>query len=253
MMKSKFAFALLLSLATSPLLAFEGIADNPKVINEKSMGELKELLKGVKGIKGLPGSGLNMIETKNGDVFLVTNNGRYVIHEPEVVDTWNGRVLTSVDDLQDIDRINLKLMRLKLSDLASFAIGKAGLPQVAIFIDPYCPYCDKLIKQTTKLADKYRFVFVMTPILGDRSFGAAHQLLCMPKEKATKIITDSLYRELKAEKAKCSDEPLLRSLVVSQVLGIDSVPFTIMPSGRFTRGYVSDLQKAIELDFQKGN
>lgn len=221
------------------------VPDNPRVVNAKSFEELKELLRNVKGIKSLPGSGFNMVETKRGQTFAVSNNGRFVIQNPQFLDMWNGKALSSVDDMTDLDRIDFKRMRINLDELSSFSFGKAGAPEMVIFIDPFCPYCEKIIKQAIELKDQYRFRAVVIPILGEKSKVVAKNMVCAQKDVVVSAIMKNDYSSLPPAPENCSDESIQRALVVATVMGITGVPFSVMPSGRLVKGFSKDVKQAL--------
>lgn len=239
--------------SSAATFAFGGIPDNTKVINKQSLAELRELLNQVKGIKELRGSGLSMVETKSGQSFVISNNGRYVIHEPQIIDTWNGTVIEGVDDMNDLDRVNLSLLKINLNELSSFVFGKISGPETVIFIDPHCPYCDKLIKQVERLGDKYRFRIVVVPVLSEASQKTAKDLVCMNKQEATKAILSGNFKQLPPPSKVCTEEPIQRALVVFQVFGGNAVPFTILPSGKFIKGFFNNAEKVIDDDVKALN
>lgn len=245
--------AIMTMTTSSMALPFNGISDNPRVVNKKSLGELRELLTKVKGIKDLRGTGLSVVETTTGETFAISNNGRYVMHAPKIIDTWNGAVIDGVDDMADLERVNLSLLKIDLNDLASFVYGKADAPETVIFIDPYCPYCERLIKQVQKLGDKHRFRIVVVPILTPESQKTAKELVCMSRQEGLKAILGGNFKQLPQPSSICTDEPIQRALVVFQVFGANSVPFSILPSGRFVKGFIGNLEKAISDDLARAN
>lgn len=200
---------------------------------------IRESLGQIDSMQRLPVRGLNMIQA--GDkTFLVSENGRIVILGGKVIDMWSNTEIKSTADVANLNRINLSKMKtLNLDELATFKVGK-GSKEVAIFVDPECPYCIKLMQQMPALYDKYTFRLVVTPLLGNESGASARKIWCADRKAGLEALMTKTAAKL--ENKDCDMKPLQKSLITSQMFGIEAVPYVIAPNGVTGKGMV-DLSK----------
>ncbi len=195
----------------------------------------------------LPIEGLIIVQSGN-KTYLLSTNARFLIRG-QIYDLWNSTFINTVEDARKFsDRIQISKLKLDLSTLSSFVSG-SGKQEVIAFIDPNCPYCHKLLEQIEKLGKDYRFRLVLIPMLGERSGHAIKRLMCgidgkNRDKKAVAYLLSGKYDELPDK--ECNMEPLVGSMFVAKLLGIQGVPFMISPDGRVLRGYTEDLKQWLQ-------
>ena len=204
----------------------------------------------LKGIKALPGTGFAVAEGA-GETFMISADGRFVMRQVEVLDTWNGKVIRNLQDTTSLDRIDFTSMKLKLDELLTFTVGNPKSAENVIFIDPRCGYCKGMIEQVKKMQATHRFRIVVAPILGEESIEIAKRLTCMDRAQATAAILNNSYQSLPATKEGCDTEPMSRALIVARLLGRNAVPFVVSSTGDVHRGFVKDLQAKLTADLTR--
>lgn len=199
----------------------------------------------IDGLVHLPVNGLQMVQSGE-RIYFMSDNGRFVF-KGYAFDLWNGERLETLDDARRLaDRIDLRKMGLDLDDLAPFRLGR-GERTVTVFIDPYCPYCHKLLGQMDALKDRYRFQLLMVPVLGDRSAALIRRLACLDgpdrNDEVVRRLIEQDFEGLAGDEKPCDTAPLQRTLVTAQILGVGGVPFLIADDNRVLRGYTPDLAR----------
>lgn len=217
---------------------------------EKDIDQYKEIMGKLKGIKALPGTGFAIAEGA-GSSFMISANGRFVMREVEVLDTWNGKVIRNLDDAQNLERIDFSTMKLRLDELLTFKVGKPTAPENVIFVDPKCGYCKAMLEQVKTMLSTHNFRIVVAPILGEESISIAKRLSCVDKKVAVNAILNNSYADLPSPKEGCDTEPMSRAIIVARLLGNNAVPFTVFSSGNIQRGFVKDLRGTISQDLAR--
>lgn len=212
--------------------------------------EIRGVLKELGGRKRLPLSGLSLVEVKD-RLVLVSDTGRFaVVGDFRLLDLWNGADIKTMADADKIDRLDLKRIGIKPTDLTQFEYGQ-GQRHVTVFVDPWCAHCHDLIGQMAPLLDQYTFHLVAMPVLGDKSVPTAKQLACeADKAKALRALLDQKYDGLPAPATLggCDLGTLQKTLITARLLGIDGVPYLILPSTRTRRGGTHHLRELLEND-----
>ena len=123
-----------------------------------------------------------------------------------------------------------------------------GTNVVTVFVDPLCKHCHNLILQMAALKDQYTFHLVMAPVIGEESVRSARKLACEPdRAKALQALIDQKYDGIH-EPPNCNLGPLQKTLLATKFLGIDGVPYMILPSTKTYRGGTKDLKGLLEND-----
>lgn len=183
----------------------------------------------LKAVKKLPVHGLTMIETEDGKVFLLSDNGRLAIIGGRWVDLYEGKNIGSIDDAASLDKLNLSRMGIKVEDFAPWTIG-SGPKRVTAFIDPLCDECRALVKQMPAMGGQYTFQVVLLPLSGGPSGLAARRMLCSPdKQLALDAMLNNAFESLPKDSPDCDVTPAQKALIAASVLGIRSVPYFIHP------------------------
>jgi thiol:disulfide interchange protein DsbC len=224
--------------------------NKPSADNEMT-AEVKDVMRSVDAVKRLPVTGLSLVEA--GDKrFLMSDNGHFVIAGTfKLVDMWQGKVITSIADTKNIDKVDLYKIGIKPDDLSAFTIG-SGKKEVVIFIDPMCNFCHDLIAQLEPLSKSYTFKLVLIPVLGKESAEISKKLLCNPnREQSLQAITSKDYSKLPAVDPKsntCDLKTLQKAVVTTKLLDIQGVPFMFLPSHNTYRGGAKSFAKLLEKD-----
>ena len=191
----------------------------------------------------LPAGGLQAVETTDGDLLFLSDNGRYAFRGP-AVDLWHGARLTDLDTVQRLaGRIDLQRLKLDPRDLGAIDFGQG--PEVIVFVDPHCPHCKALLAALPGLAARYRFRLVPLPVLGESSQQAVLAINCLsvadPEQARQALLDPSVLRSLPPPTDGCGQVPAQRALVTAQILGVQGTPYLIAPDGRLRQGAPEDL------------
>jgi len=188
----------------------------------------------------LPVSGVKAVKS-NDQILFVSSNGRFVF-TGELYDTWYKRKASSMDELRDTGtHIHLDRMNLNVDELNTATLGK-GKKDVVVFIDPRCPYCEKIINASYKLLDQYTFKYVIVQVLGEESERLARVTSCASDRK--EIIPALLSRSIDelATKPSCTEaDSFLKSNLTAEMFGIRGVPYSIAPNGKVNKGLPANL------------
>ncbi len=190
------------------------------------------------GLKKLPAHGFSIVENEFGDLYLISDSGRFAIQKPKIYDVWNGTWINKLSDLKS-NRVDLDKMGLNIDELKPFKFGKAK-KRITVFLDPVSLHTKKLLSFVNKNTEKYSWNIVMFPSQGQKSAIAARKILCDPdpKRSYTALTTQDLSK-LKPTN-KCNTFSLQKTLVISRYLGINRLPYTINANGFITTGYIDE-------------
>lgn len=219
-----------------------------------SPDEIRSWFSQLDGTHRLPITGLTLAQS--GDkLLLISDNGRFaVVGNFRLLDVWNAQEIKSLQDADRLDRLDLKKIGIKDGDLARLKLG-TGAETVTVFVDPLCPHCHHLIQQMDALKKDYTFDLVISPVLGEKSADISRKLWCQPdRGKALNALLKQEYDTLPAvprDTKSCDLAPLQKSIVTTRLLGIDGVPYMILPSKSVRKGGVDDLKTLLEKDREK--
>lgn len=192
----------------------------------------------------LPVQKFSAIESE-GQIFYVSNNGRYVI-TGQLYDMWEGRNLDTISQIKiSTETIPLKGLNVKVKDLNTVTLGN-GKKDILMFVDPLSDITKELINQSREIInngnDDFSFKFIFIPALGDKSNVAAKKILCslgiISDEEILNHVVFNTISQLTNN--KCDVKPYDKTLVISTLLQIKRVPFLIADDGRFTTGIPSN-------------
>jgi thiol:disulfide interchange protein DsbC len=195
---------------------------------------------------------INAVETDTGELMFISGNGRYVIRG-QVADLWHAKLIDSYDELTALaGRLDLARIGLEPAELGALMLGEGAAAPTVVFLDPLCPHCKDLLAQLDdELLKQHRFALVLLPVLGRASEQDALGLACLAEtdpDAALRALLDASRQDVPTPQAgaSCGQEPLQRSLVAAQLLGIAGVPFLIAPDGRTHRGAPPHLAQWID-------
>ena len=124
-------------------------------------------------------------------------------------------------------------MRVDLSGLNfknGFQITK-GKRRVALFVDPNCPYCKKLLGEIKQVTDVSVYVFLY-PILGPESRQKS-SAIWNSRDKLKALLSDDPVG------TPAGQDPVDENLAFGRQHGISSVPMMIMEDGRMLKGFMT--------------
>ena len=142
-----------------------------------------------------------------------------------VIDIQGRRNLTE-ERLIDWKRVDLSGLNFK----NGFQITK-GNRRVALFMDPNCPYCKKLLGEIKQVRDVGVYVFLY-PILGPESRQRS-SAIWNAGDRWKALLSDDT-----AESAVGQD-PVEENLAFGRQHGINSVPTMILEDGRMLKGFMT--------------
>lgn len=206
-------------------------------------GTLKQI-KSIDAMQALPANQINMVEA-SGQVFFVTQNGRYVI-KGDLYDMWSGgAMVSSVAELNESSsKIDLEKIGIKMDDLFNLQYGN-GPKTVTMFVSPGCGYCKKTLQEmiSSDLAEKYTFNIVPLPFLGQKSQDSVKRLAAAaPKNPAGALnaLVNDDYSAL-AQNEGGDIEGIKRAMITAQILGINQVPVLLADNGTMLVGAPQNL------------
>jgi thiol:disulfide interchange protein DsbC len=209
--------------------------------------QIRSWLKSIEGTRRLPVTGVSL--AKVGDkMILMSENGRFVVAGNfRLLDVWNGKEVKTLADGDDLNRLDLKRIGIKDADLAQLVYG-TGPKHVHVFLDPWCGHCHDLLAQMEPLKKEYTFHLVLTPVLGDKSVATVKKLACLAdKGKALDALLAQRYDGI-PEPGPCDLAALQKTLIATRLMGIDGVPYLVLPSTKTRRGGTRELKALLEAD-----
>lgn len=171
-----------------------------------------------------------LYEVDIGNKLFYTDANASFLFAGEIFDTKT-QVNVTKARIDELRRVNWKDLPFKNSFPLVFGNGKR---QIAIFEDPYCPYCHKMEATLQKMSNVTLHVFVV-PIIRRESMQQARDIWCAPnRSKAWLAWMDNQVQPPKAA-ANCAD-PLQANIALADKLGISSTPTLIFLDGSRMEG-----------------
>lgn len=237
--------AAILAFGFSPL-AFSQTTPSPTLGMEilKDLGNVKDMVE-------VPDGPFHAVENQGGGILFISSSGRFVFGGV-AFDIWNKKQLRTVNDMRyAFNHIDFKTLGVNFDEIKAIEFGN-GNKEVVIFSDPNCMWCHRLVEETLNdqaLTKEYKFKVVAVPALGNDSFIKTKRLYCAKKTKP-EVLLDAMMHDktLSLEQVpNCNTSGLDKRLVISEAVGVKSVPFIVAPDGRFTTGKPRDLKAWLEL------
>lgn len=220
-------------------------ASNAQGVSQNISPALDQIMPTIDSMKRLPIKGVVAVSSK-GKTLYMSDNGRFVFMEAQLYDTWNRQHLDSMAEIELwSDKIDLNRLGLDVSKLGALPYGH-GDKKVVIYIDPHCPYCEKLLHQIEDMTDEYTFKLIVVPFLGERSAKVTRRLMCgleqgIDRRKLANSIVKKAYNDLPSDSKSCDSGPVEKALLTAKLTGVQGVPFIIAENGTFQPGYVENL------------
>ncbi|WP_449369872.1 DsbC family protein [Thiomonas sp.] len=190
-----------------------------------------------KVMPGLPASAkiiktpyAGLYEVDVGSKIFYTDAKATFLFAGEIFDTKTQTNVTKAR-IDELRRVNWKDLPFKDSFKLVFGNGKR---QIAIFEDPYCPYCHKMEATLEKMSNVTLHVFVV-PIIRRESMQQARDIWCAPNRGKTWL--DWMNNQVQPPKAAASCvDPLKANVELAEKLGIASTPTLIFMDGSRMEG-----------------
>ena len=229
--------ALALVLCLLPLLAVADEATIRRILDGKLAGAR------IEGIQPAPMPGLYEVRYRAAEGFgiIYTDaNASYIFHG-KIYETRSDRDLTN-ERLRKLNAI--KFESLPLTQAVKIQRGN-GTRVMAMFSDPYCPYCKQFEKTLQQVDDITVYVF-MYPIIRPELAEHSKAVWCS-SDRSRAWLDLALLGKPSGVNAGC-DTPLEKNRELGRALGINSTPTVILPNGERVSGVVqaTDLREMLD-------
>jgi thiol:disulfide interchange protein DsbC len=171
-------------------------------------------------------------QTQEGPQILYTDaQANFFFVEGSIIDAKSGRNLTE-ERLQKLSAIEFGALPL---DLAVKVQRGNGRRQVAMFSDPYCPYCRRLEQTLLQIDDITVYVF-MYPVIRPDNADHSRAVWCAPdRAKAWLELAASETPKVPAGGANCAN-PVDKVLELGRSLRVTGTPTLFFASGERAGG-----------------
>ena len=227
--------AFVLCLLPLPALADE--ATIRRVLDSKLAGAK------IEGVQPAPVPGLYEVRYRAAEgvgIIYTDANASYIFHG-KIYETRSDRDLTS-ERLRKLNAI--KFESLPLAQAVKVQRGN-GKRVMAMFSDPYCPYCKQFEKTLQQVDDITIYVF-MYPIIHPELADHSKAVWCS-SDRSKAWLDLALSGKPSTVSAGC-DTPLEKNRELGRTLGINSTPTMILPNGERVSGVVQarDLREMLD-------
>lgn len=162
-------------------------------------------------------------------IFYTDANASFLI-AGEIFDTKTGTNVTKAR-IEQLRKVDWKT--LPFQDSFKVVYGN-GQRQIAVFEDPYCPYCHRMEGTLRQISNVTLHVF-LTPIIRPESLPQARNVWCAPNRgKTWEGWMENQVQPPKAA-ASCTD-PLKANIALAERLQISATPTLIFPDGSRIEG-----------------
>lgn len=185
----------------------------------------------IEGIVAAPISGLYEVRYRASDgigIFYTDANANYII-SGKIFESRSSRNLTE-ERLRKLNAINFE--SLPLSQAVKIQRG-SGKRVLAMFSDPYCPYCQRFEKALQQVDDITLYVF-MYPVIRPELAEQSKAVWCSP-DRAKAWLDLALHQKPPAIAAAC-ENPVEKNLQLGRSLGVSATPTLILPTGEKISG-----------------
>ena len=206
----------------------------PKLGGAKIEGVQPAPMAGLWEVRVRGRSGVQLLYTDAAGTFLIDGN---------LYDLKNDRNLTD-ERLRVLNAI--KFESLPFEQAVKVQRGD-GRRVVAMFSDPYCPYCQKFEQTLQKINDITIYVF-MYPVIRPQNADHSKAVWCSPDRQ--KAWLDLALHHKPPPVAPSCDNPVEKNLELGQSLGVNGTPTLIFANGERVGGgmgasdFVAMLEKA---------
>ena len=174
-----------------------------------------------------------LYEVDLGDHVFYTDSKGSFLFAGNILDTRTGVNVTKqrIEQLQKVD-----WNKLPLKDSFKVVYGN-GARQVAVFEDPYCPYCRAFDQTLSRIGDMTVHVFLF-PVIRPDSPARARDIWCSADRGRAWTDWMDHQKAPTPAAADCKAEALQANLALGQRLGIESTPTMFLQNGTRISGAV---------------
>ncbi len=178
-----------------------------------------------------------VVAEKDNQIYIISENGRFQF-TGDVIDKWSGKTLKTLSDAsRSFNYLDTSNINFQFNMLAPYIVGH-GPKVVTIFADPLCPNCARIFEQLPEDSDLYTFQIIPIGVLGEESIMAVKNIECAADQaQAKRALLTKTYQSLQQVASGCEPKKVFNRLMVSRLLGVDGVPYTIRDDGLIARGY----------------
>ena len=188
----------------------------------------------IEGVQPAPISGLweVHVRTERGMRVLYTDKaGAYVI-DGNIHEVSSNRDLTE-ERMRKLNAIKFEALPLHQAVKVQRGDGRRVL---AMFSDPYCPYCQQFEKRLLQVNDITVYVF-MYPVIRPQNADHSKAVWCSP-DRAKAWLELAIDHKRPAAAPTC-ENPVEKNLELGQSLGVNSTPTLIFQNGERVSGGLS--------------
>ncbi|MGM0609331.1 MAG: disulfide isomerase DsbC N-terminal domain-containing protein [Candidatus Muiribacteriota bacterium] len=190
---------------------------------------------------------LNLVKTKSGVNYLISEDGRYVF-QGELFDVWNGRKVTSVPEMDQLkNRVDFNFLGINPEKMFTLKIG-TGDKKAYVFAEPNCYYCHKLAKEADELLkvnNEFSIYFIIVPVSSEKSIEKTKKLFEIAQDDKNKaldcFINDSFEDLTNKPEEKLNYDSIDYNRLVVKALSIEKFPFVVNPEGIISVGMPEDI------------
>jgi thiol:disulfide interchange protein DsbC len=222
-------------------LLFAGAAAANEAVIRKALAS--KLGAKIEGVQPAEVAGLWEVRfrTESGTQVVYTDATGSFLIQGNIHDLRSDRNLTE----ERLRRLNaIKFEALPLDQAVKIQRG-SGRRVLAMFSDPYCPYCQQFEQTLQKIDDITVYVF-MYPVIRPQNADHSKAVWCSP-DRATAWLELAIQHKRPAAAASC-DNPVEKNLELGRSLRINSTPTLILANGERVAGGLplADLQAMLD-------
>jgi thiol:disulfide interchange protein DsbC len=210
------------------LFAAPALADEAQIrkVIEQKLGGVK-----VEGVQRGP-LGLWEVRFRSGDGMRIVYTDASATHIilGKIYDTKTDRDLTE-ERLRKLNAI--KFDTLPLAQAVKIQRG-SGKRVLAMFSDPYCPYC-KTFEQNLQQVDNVTVYVFMFPVIKPDRADHSRAVWCSP-DRSKAWLDLALHGTVPAAKPNSCESPLEKNLELGEKLGVASTPTIFLANGERVAG-----------------
>ena len=227
--------------ALAALLALSAFADEPKI---RAAVEARIGAK-VDGVQATPMAGIYEVrfQTPEGPKIVYSDAQGNFILTGRMIDLRSDRDLTE-ERMQKLTAIEFSALPLELAVKVQRGNGRRVL---AMFSDPYCPYCRRLEQTLLQIDDIAVYVF-MFPVIRPEFADHSRAVWCSKDRAKAWLELAALERpKVPAAGAACAN-PVDKVLELGRTLGVRSTPTLYFGNGERVEGgmQVADLRSKLD-------
>ncbi|MBV8033055.1 MAG: DsbC family protein [Betaproteobacteria bacterium] len=198
----------------------------------------------IDSITATPVPGLFEVQYRSAEgvqVIYTDANGLYVIQGDHLIEVKAGRDLTE-EKLRKLNAVPFDKLPLDMAVKVQRGNGRRVL---AMFSDPYCPYCQRFERTLQEIDDVTIYVF-MIPIIRPENADQSKAVWCSPDR--AKAWTELALNHTPPSAPSTCDNPIEKNLQLSRSLRVQSTPTVILANGERFSGALGAAELRSVLD-----